>query len=92
MFVVLFAHTVTVLVDDAAITPTPPPTVRPANTPTTSITPTERREYDRDLGKRLMGNPTSPGSPPPVNTLQKMGLRRDYPPFGEKKKLPSQVW
>ncbi len=68
MFVVLFAHTVTVFVD-AANTPTPPPTVRPANTPTTSITPTERREYDRDLGKRLIGHPTSP--PLLLNTRSK---------------------
>jgi hypothetical protein len=44
MFVFLFAHTVTVFVDDAAITPTPPPTVTPAKTPTRTNIPADLRE------------------------------------------------
>ena len=79
MFVVLFAHTVTVFVDDAAITPTPPPTVRPANTPTTSRIPTERREYDLDLGKRLIGNPTSLKADTEANTTLCTNALRSQP-------------
>jgi hypothetical protein len=44
MFVFLLAHTVTDFVDDAAMTPTPPPTVTPANTPTRINIPADRRE------------------------------------------------
>ncbi len=82
MLVFLFAHTVTVFVD-AAITPTPPPTVRPANTPTTSITPTERREYDRDLGKRLIGLPYIAQSPPPSHKLCSKKCRFAFQTFTE---------
>ena len=49
MFVVLSAHTVTVFVDDAAITPTPPPTVTPARTPTSRTAPVDRRIEYLDL-------------------------------------------
>jgi hypothetical protein len=65
MLVFLFAHTVTVFVVDAAITPTPPPTATPANTPTRSNTPADRREYDLDLLEVLtmgtLGHPDAGG-------------------------------
>jgi len=92
MFVVLFAHTVTVLVDAAAITPTPPPTVRPANTPTTSITATELREYDRDIDKRLMGGAYITQSPPfHTNFVPKNAVSRSKSLL-KPRPLPHQHW
>ena len=44
----------------AGTIPAPDPTTTPA---TNNAKTTNRREYNRDLGKRLIGDPTSPKGP-----------------------------
>jgi hypothetical protein len=89
MFVFLFAHTVTVFVDDAAITPTPLPTVTPAKTPTRSNIPADRRELDLSLGLAAIWHPRSLGPPgervPKNSVLRSKHLLKPQP-------LPHQHW
>ena len=91
MFVFLLAHTVTVFVDDAAMTPTPPPTVTPANTPTRSNTPAERREYDRDLGKWTIPQILDFPKPPTTTAVPKYGVSRSKGLL-KPQRLPHQYW
>jgi hypothetical protein len=53
----LFAHTVTDFDDDAAITPTPPPTVTPAKTPTRTNAHADLNEYNLESDLIIMKAP-----------------------------------